>query len=63
MMWLALVFLAAVSSSSSSTTAADESDSLSSSSSLQFVVLIYRHGDRTPINPYPTDPYKDVSNW
>lgn len=27
------------------------------------VVVIYRHGDRTPVDPYPTDPYKDRSNW
>ena len=22
------------------------------------VNLLYRHGDRTPLHPYPTDPYK-----
>jgi len=30
---------------------------------LKLVHLLYRHGDRTPIKPYPTDPYKDQSYW
>ena len=32
-------------------------------SGLQLVHLLYRHGDRTPIKPYATDPYKDSSHW
>jgi len=30
---------------------------------LKLVHLLYRHGDRTPISPYPTDPYRDQSSW
>jgi len=25
---------------------------------LSHVVVLYRHGDRTPVDPYPNDPYK-----
>ena len=30
---------------------------------LKLVHLLYRHGDRTPIKPYTTDPYHDESSW
>uniref|UniRef100_A0A0E9RDN0 Lysosomal acid phosphatase n=1 Tax=Anguilla anguilla TaxID=7936 RepID=A0A0E9RDN0_ANGAN len=29
---------------------------------LKFVTLLYRHGDRSPVKAYPTDPYQE-SAW
>lgn len=28
-----------------------------------FLEQIYRHGDRTPIEPYPNDPWGDTKYW
>lgn len=30
---------------------------------LVFAHVLFRHGDRTPIDPYPNDPWKDPSHW
>lgn len=30
---------------------------------LKSVVVLYRHGDRAPIQPYKNDPYANESNW
>nr|CAD7596616.1 unnamed protein product [Timema genevievae] len=31
--------------------------------SLIFVNVLYRHGDRTPLDPYPNDPFRNTSLW
>lgn len=28
-----------------------------------FFLQIFRHGDRTPVDPYPRDPYRNRSYW
>lgn len=33
------------------------------SGKLIFAHVLYRHGDRTPIKPYPSDPYRNLSFW
>ncbi|XP_046387697.1 prostatic acid phosphatase-like [Ischnura elegans] len=32
-------------------------------SSLELVHIVFRHGDRTPVEAYPNDPYKNSSLW
>lgn len=39
------------------------SQSPESEDKLLFAHVLYRHGDRTPIDPYPNDPWKDPSHW
>ncbi|XP_055384049.1 prostatic acid phosphatase [Condylostylus longicornis] len=33
------------------------------SGKLVFAHVIFRHGDRTPVSPYPTDPWRDPKFW
>lgn len=30
---------------------------------VKYAAIIYRHGDRTPVDMYPTDPWKNESFW
>lgn len=30
---------------------------------VKYAAIIYRHGDRTPVDTYPTDPWKNESLW
>lgn len=30
---------------------------------VKFAAVIFRHGDRTPVAPYPNDPWKNESLW
>jgi len=29
----------------------------------KILLQIFRHGDRTPVDPYPTDPYRNLTFW
>lgn len=31
--------------------------------SVKYAAIIFRHGDRTPVEPYPTDPWRNQSLW
>lgn len=31
--------------------------------SVKYVAILFRHGDRTPVDPYPTDPWRNESFW
>lgn len=30
---------------------------------VRFAAVLYRHGDRTPVETYPTDPWRNESIW
>lgn len=30
---------------------------------VRYAAILYRHGDRTPVDQFPTDPYQNESLW
>lgn len=41
----------------------NSTDNLKLKGKLVFAHVLYRHGDRTPIEPYPSDPWGDIKDW
>uniref|UniRef100_A0A182HT87 acid phosphatase n=1 Tax=Anopheles arabiensis TaxID=7173 RepID=A0A182HT87_ANOAR len=55
---LATLMVLGVSGTSNGTVSKDDGEG-----KLIFAHVLFRHGDRTPIDPYPNDPWKDPSHW
>lgn len=37
--------------------------SIQAEKSVKYAAVVFRHGDRTPVNQFPTDPYNNQSLW